>query len=324
MKELRRQLVFTGGFLLLHVSMSLLGQESPKPPAAEAEQIDRTLQLQVLLDRAGYSPGQIDGRPGANTDRAIDAFTREHALDAGAGDDALLEALGAGRTPILATYTITNEDAAGPFVESIPDDIMEQSTLPSLGYTSLAELLGERFHAAPELIARLNPRVELAAGREIRVPNVVPHPDVKDAARDAAPPGGLTVVVSKSSSSLTVRDGQALVLHAPVTTGSARDPLPLGNWQVTTVSPYPEFHYNPDLFWDADATDSPATIAPGPNGPVGVVWIDLSKPHYGIHGTPEPATIGHTSSHGCVRMTNWDAARLAALVGEGTPVRFVE
>jgi lipoprotein-anchoring transpeptidase ErfK/SrfK len=143
---------------------------------------------------------------------------------------------------------------------------------------------------------------------------------------DAEPPrpdSDLTLVVSKSRSSLAIRtaDGETL-LHVPVTSGSARDPLPIGTWTVTGVSRNPSFHYNPDLFWDADPSHSKATIPPGPNNPVGVVWIDLSKEHYGIHGTPEPGRIGHTASHGCVRLTNWDALRVAALVRTGTTVLF--
>jgi lipoprotein-anchoring transpeptidase ErfK/SrfK len=107
-----------------------------------------------------------------------------------------------------------------------------------------------------------------------------------------------------------------------VTTGSTRDPLPIGDWKVTTVSPYPTFHYDPDLFWDADPAHAKATLPPGPNGPVGVVWIDLDKEHYGLHGTPEPSTIGHTSSHGCVRLTNWDAVEVALWARPGTEVVF--
>jgi len=113
-------------------------------------------------------------------------------------------------------------------------------------------------------------------------------------------------------------------MHAPVTSGSEHDPLPIGAWTVTSVVRNPTFNYNPDLFWDADPAHAKAKIPPGPNGPVGVVWIDISKPHYGIHGTPEPGTVGHTSSHGCVRLTNWDALKLAAMVGKGTKVEFVE
>jgi lipoprotein-anchoring transpeptidase ErfK/SrfK len=132
-------------------------------------------------------------------------------------------------------------------------------------------------------------------------------------------------MLSKSSGALTVRDASdRVVFYAPVTTGSDNDPLPIGEWKVTGVQYNPAFNYNPDLFWDADPSHAKARLAPGPNNPVGVVWIDLSKEHYGIHGTPEPSSIGKSESHGCVRMTNWDALELARLVKPGTRVVFTK
>jgi lipoprotein-anchoring transpeptidase ErfK/SrfK len=107
-----------------------------------------------------------------------------------------------------------------------------------------------------------------------------------------------------------------------VTTGSTHDPLPLGTWRITSVTRSPTFHYDPELFWNGDPEKTKVKIAAGPNNPVGDMWIDINKPHYGIHGTPEPGRIGHAESHGCVRLTNWDAVRLAGLVAKGTPVTF--
>ena len=131
----------------------------------------------------------------------------------------------------------------------------------------------------------------------------------------------MKIAVSKSSSSLTVEDESGRVIfHAPVTSGSEHDPLPIGTWKVTTIHTMPVFNYNPELFWDADPSHSKAKIARGPNNPVGVAWIDLSKEHYGIHGAPEPSRIGHVQSHGCVRLTNWDALDLAQHVRKGTAV----
>ena len=131
------------------------------------------------------------------------------------------------------------------------------------------------------------------------------------------------VTVSKSMSALTVTDTSGhIVFYAPVTTGSKHDPLPIGTWKVNGVKFNPNYHYNPHLFWNAAPRDAKATIPAGPNNPVGLVWIDISKNHYGLHGTPEPSTIGRTQSHGCVRLTNWDALRLAGLVKPGTRVVF--
>lgn len=281
-----------------------------------------TLVLQIFLDRVGFSPGQIDGKAGANTANAIAAFQRAKALPPGADDAATLAALGANENDALVPYTITAADAAGPFTPSIPADMMAKAKLERLGYTSVLEALAERFHAAPALLKELNPQAKFAEGESIRVPNVIVVGGEKPA---GPPPAGLTVTVSKSQSTLTVTDaGGVVVMHAPVTSGSEHDPLPIGKWTVTAVSRNPAFHYNPDLFWDANPAHAKAKIPPGPNNPVGVVWIDLSKEHYGIHGSPEPGQIGHTTSHGCVRLTNWDALRLAALVTKGTPVHFVE
>lgn len=283
---------------------------SAQSPPAES---DRVLAAQVLLDRSRFSPGEIDGTPGANTTRAIEGFE-------GSTGKTVAEALETAE-PATVTYLIGAEDVSGPFVAALPDDMMEKAKLPHLGYTSVLEMLAERFHAAPELLRRLNPSSSFAAGDRIVVPNVIAATVTTSAA--AAPPAAVTVTVSRSKSLLTVTDQSGHVFQAPATTGSQHDPLPIGEWRVTGVARNPKFHYTPDLFWDADPSHAKATIPPGPNGPVGVVWIDLNKPHYGIHGTPEPGTVGH-SSHGCVRLTNWDAAAVADLVAKGTKVVFVE
>ena len=280
------------------------------------------LAAQVLVDRAGFSPGAIDGRGGRNTDLAIDAY--ERTTGARVGDLVV-----ASTDPPTVKYTITAEDAATPLVRSIPRDMMAKAQLKRLGYTSLVEMLAEKFHASPALLKRLNPRMRLGPGQQIVVPNVnvVTVADVPPAASAKGEPPRTDVVVhvSKMWSTLWVTDGAGkTIMHAPVTSGSERDPLPIGEWTVTGVFRNPSFNYNPDLFWDADPKHAKAKLPPGPNNPVGVVWIDLSKPHYGIHGTPEPSTIGRTESHGCIRLTNWDALRLAALVGKGTRVEFVE
>jgi lipoprotein-anchoring transpeptidase ErfK/SrfK len=195
--------------------------------------------------------------------------------------------------------------------------MMEKATLPALGYSSPLELLSEKFHASPKLLQKLNPGKSFdKAGEEILVPNVHTALPGEKAAK---------IVVDKTTSTVTALDAEGkMIAQYPATMGSEHDPLPLGDWKVNGVSRNPPFHYNPDLFWDADANDEKATIKPGPNNPVGVVWIDLSKSHYGIHGTPEPSTIGKTQSHGCIRLTNWDAAELAAMVAPGTPAHLQE
>ncbi len=230
-------------------------------------------------------------------------------------------------------YTITPEDVAGPFAPDIPQDLVEQASLPALSYRTPLEGLAEKFHASPALLARLNPAARFDAGERINVPNVKPpEAGSRESSGGRGPVGtaGTTsspvvVRVSKGASTVEVTgpDG-AVIFAAPVTSGSEFDPLPIGEWKVTAVARRPAFHYNPDLFWDADPSHAKATIKPGPNNPVGSVWIDISKPHYGLHGSPEPSRIGKSESHGCVRLTNWDALRLAALVRPGTPVVFTQ
>jgi len=309
----------------------LTAQSTPPVPSA----MQQAIGIQVALDRAGFSSGVIDGRMGANTQRAIEAHRRQNGTAPAPFAQPLLE------------YRVTAEDVAGPFVEQIPADLMEQSKLPALNYRSVVEALAERFHTTPEVLRKLKPSATFAADSAILVPNVeplaIPAATAKTDAQVAEPRATGTsgrgkaaadpqndkpevvVRVSRSASSLTATDASGkILLFAPVTTGSNNDPLPIGEWTVTSVLRNPTFRYNPDLFWDADPSHTKATIPPGPNGPVGLVWIDISKEHYGLHGSPEPSKIGHTESHGCVRLTNWDALRLAALVKRGTRVVFAE
>lgn len=291
------------------------------------------LQLQVWLDRVGFSPGEIDGRDGTNTRRAMQSYARARAL-ADSSRTAMLEALAGenGNAPAMTAYTITAEDVAGPFVPDIPKDLEQQASLPSLGYRTPLEALAEKFHASPALLEQLNRGAQFDPGERIKVPNVKPTEAAAPEASGEGSPVGTAgtapeyvVRVSKETSTLEVTgpDG-AVIFSAPVTSGSEFDPLPIGEWKVTGIARRPTFHYNPDLFWDADPAHAKAKIRPGPNNPVGSVWIDISKPHYGLHGSPEPSRIGKSESHGCVRLTNWDALRVAALVRPGTPIIFTQ
>lgn len=268
---------------------------------------------------------------------AVSAFQQAHGLEpTGMVDQPTWERLvtETGNQPPLVAYVITADDVNAMFTPEIPADIVQQSKLKALNYRSALEALAEKFHASPKLLSQLNAGASFQqAGEQVVVPNVEvidpPAPTPADAKRAAAtgttgtPEMHVTIFVTAATSALTVEDGTGkLLFHAPVTSGSEHDPLPLGQWKVTAVQQMPTFNYNPELFWDANPTHAKARVAPGPNNPVGTVWIDITKEHYGIHGTPEPSLIGHTQSHGCVRLTNWDAQRVARWAQPGTPVIF--
>ena len=222
----------------------------------------------------------------------------------------------------MVSYTLTDKDVNGPFSKMVPHDLALAAASPELGYTSSIEALSERFHVSPAWLRMTNARVRWAPGVKITVPDVKPFDVVAKPAHPAAA-AEVSIRVSGHDSTLRVtRADGVVVFFAPVSSGSAHDPLPTGHWKVTGVAWHPVFHYNPELFWDANPRDEQSTINAGPNNPVGVAWIGLDLEHYGIHGTPEPGQIGRTESHGCVRLTNWDAARVAALVRPGTPVLF--
>ena len=346
------------------------------PGLAAADDKPRpTMQLQVVLDRLGFTPGVVDGREGSSTRNAIAGFQEANGLKvSGTLDDATKAKLAAWQAiPATRLVTIPADFAAGLFLAT-PARAADQAKLPRLGYASLDEKLAERFHTTIAVLRELNraplpdgrasgqavnevvpaftetapppasaagvpkpaPATYFRAGQQIRVPNVgadrIEPGSVDDAAWattlatlgvGTAQPKVARVVVSKSKGTLKGYDeGGKLVAMYTATMGSRRDPLPLGEWKILGIARNPPFHYNPELFWDVPDSTEKQLLPPGPNGPVGVVWIDLSKEHYGIHGTPEPETIGRAQSHGCVRLTNWDVARLSQMVSTRTQVLF--
>jgi lipoprotein-anchoring transpeptidase ErfK/SrfK len=325
----------TGGL----ISVPLLAQQAPPAADAPAAGVDMTvLHVQVLLDHLGFGPGVIDGKGGMSFKNALSGFQGARGLpQTGKVDAATLKALYPYRAvrPVRV-LALSQADAAGPYQGPLPRDPAEQAKLPAMGYANAMEKLAEKFHTTPETLAALNPGGRIAPGARLRFPNVLPSsrdydaklkPEWRQTLSDlnvsASQPQGKRIVVDKSEGVLKVYgEGDTLLAQFPATMGSDKDPLPLGDWKIQGAAYNPPFHYNPDLFWDADDKDKKQLLPPGPNGPVGVIWLDLSKPHYGIHGTPSPATIGRAESHGCIRLTNWDAARLSLMVKPGTPAHF--
>jgi hypothetical protein len=225
--------------------------------------------------------------------------------------------------PLLKYHTITDRDAAGPFIPKFPKDLMEQTKLARMEYTTIVELLGEEFHVNPRFLTRWNTKAKFKIGEKIIVPNLTSLDDLMFNPKKEI--GEVTVYVSKKNSDLLVRnkDGD-VVMYAPVTQGDNLAPLPLGKYKVTKIEDYPYFNYNPKLFSRPNKKHKGGMIPPGPNNPVGIVWIDLSLDHYGLHGTSAPQKVGHTASNGCIRLTNWDVFRLSTMVEPGTPVHFVQ
>jgi lipoprotein-anchoring transpeptidase ErfK/SrfK len=312
------------------------------PPGTPGSPINGELfHAQVLLDAAGFSPGVIDGKKGTSLTQAIRGFQDANELDlTGTLDNATRAALLRQNRRSTVYVKLAPEEVAGPFVYPFPKKPEAQAKLQFMGYRNMLEKIAERYHTTPRAIVALNgPEKLIGPGQTLRLPNVVPASrDYGGAISDKQvklmtmlnvsgdQPKGDYVVVDKSAGTLGVYRGDKasgrLIAQFPVTTGSSHDPLPLGTWKATTYSFLPPFNYQPDLFWDVSNEKAEHKLPPGPNGPVGVAWLDLSKEHYGIHGTNEPSTIGHTESHGCLRLTNWDVMRLSRMMKPGFTAIF--
>jgi lipoprotein-anchoring transpeptidase ErfK/SrfK len=308
------------GFALEMDSVNRAELGGKKSKGADAGRADATMvKAQVLLDRARFSPGEIDGRHGENVRKAIAAFETAQGLkpDGTLDPETWAKLVASSSEPALIEYTVADEDLKGPFVEKLPARMEDMQDLRHLGYTSPLEALAEKFHMSESLMKALNPGKAFdKPGERIVVASVRSSVPGAKAAK---------VEIDKSRKTLTAfgKDGQVIAIY-PASVGSAEKPAPSGRLKVTSVTMNPIYKYNPDYKFKGVKSRESFTIKPGPNNPVGSVWINLSAKGYGIHGTPEPSKVSKSESHGCIRLTNWDATDLAAMVEKGTPVVFLE
>lgn len=311
---------------------------SAQPATAPKPAIDmQVLHIQVILDKLGFGPGVLDGKGGQSLVAAIKGFEEARGLRVtGKAEGATLQALSAYKAwEPVKTLQVSEAALAGPFTSPFPKDPVEQAKLPGLEYRNALEKLAERFHTTPQVLVALNPGGKLFAGAWLKFPNTLPFSRAYTVSDDtwkvtlnqlnvsAEQPQAARLVVDKSEGVLRVYDDDdKLIALFSATIGSARDPLPIGKWTIKGAAYNPTWSYNPAILKKADKSDPKVEVPRGPNSPVGVVWLDLSKEHYGIHGTNEPEKIGRAESNGCIRLTNWDAARLALMVKPGTPAVF--
>ena len=276
------------------------------------------VKAQVLLDRANISSGEIDGSVSPRLDEAIAAFAESRNLPPDTKwsrqfwDELTVEAI----VPVLTTYSVTSEDLKGPFLR-LPSRMEDMRSFKSLGYASVREALAEKFHMSAALLDALNPDASFSeAGEEITVANVLIA---------SKPPNASRIDVDKDRQTVKAYSAKGeLIASFPASVGSEDKPTPSGTLKVTAISSDPTFHYNPKYQFREVETQKPFDLSPGPNNPLGSTWIALSKPSYGIHGTPEPSEVGKAASHGCVRLTNWDVQRLASMISRGVSVNFIE